>query len=136
MNPDVFPKDVDWIKKHDDFASIPAGTIFGARLYYNDGSAMHAGMHFVRELFIDGNALRKELLSTDHFAKGFPDWVDDVTTTRIVPAITGAFMSIDRSHFERLNGFDEDFAFWPLRRWRFMSKEHRSRAADLVLCGR
>ena len=111
MNPDVFPKDVDWIKKHDDFASIPAGTIFGARLYYNDGSAMHAGMHFVRESFIDGNALRKELLSTDHFAKGFPDWVDDVTTTRIVPAITGAFMSIDRSHFERLNGFDEDFVF-------------------------
>lgn len=111
INPDVFPKDVDWMKRHDDFASIPDRKIFGARLYYNDGSAMHAGMHFVRSTVVDENSVRKELLSTEHFSKGFPDWVDDVTTTRIVPAITGAFMSIDRGHFERLNGFDEDFVF-------------------------
>ena len=35
----------------------------------------------------------------------------DVRTTRIVPAVTGAFMSIERAHFERIGGFDEDYIF-------------------------
>jgi GT2 family glycosyltransferase len=111
VNPDVFPKDRDWLVKHDSFAATEAGRIFGACLYYDDGSAMHAGMYLVRDSFVDARLGRAELLDTWHFAKGFPDWVEDVRTTRIVPAVTGAFMSIERAHFEKLGGFDTDFIF-------------------------
>jgi len=83
--------------------------MFGARLYYDDGSVMHAGMYLERDTFRGGPAGRIDLLRVTHYAKGFPEWAPEVTTTRIVPAVTGAFISIDRSHFEELQGFDEDY---------------------------
>ncbi len=111
INPDVLPKDRDWLARHDAFARTDAGTFFGACLYYDDGSAMHAGMYFVRDLFTDQESGDAELLDTWHFAKGFPEWVSDVRTTREVAAVSGAFMSIERAHFESLGGFDEDYIF-------------------------
>jgi len=111
INPDVLPKDRDWLARHDDFGATDAGKFFGACLYYDDGSAMHAGMYFVRDSFVGGKLADVGLLDTWHFAKGFPDWVPDVRTTRVVPAVTGAFMSIERAHFESLGGFDEDYIF-------------------------
>jgi GT2 family glycosyltransferase len=111
VNPDVFPKARDWLVKHDTFATSDRGKLFGACLYYDDGSVMHAGMHFERDTFVDTRDASVELLRVEHDAKGFPDWAAPVNETRIVPAVTGAFMSIDRQHFERLGGFDEDYIF-------------------------
>ena len=110
VNPDVLPKDLDWLSKHDEFAQTNAGKFFGARLYYDDGSAMHAGMYFDSDRLVEAGAA-SELLRVEHYAKGFPDWVELVNRTRVVPAVTGAFMSIERSHFEMIGGFDEDYIF-------------------------
>jgi len=111
VNPDVLPKDDDWLLRHDEFAATPGGKFFGARLYYENGSVMHAGMYFSYDSSLGSDLKRTALLASDHFAKGFPEWVPDAVTTRIVPAVTGAFMSLDRAHFEALGGFDEDYIF-------------------------
>jgi GT2 family glycosyltransferase len=111
VNPDVLPKEHDWLVKHDEFSRSEGGTFFGACLYYDDGSVMHAGMHLERDTFVEPGEGTVELLRVEHYAKGFPDWAPEARETRIVPAVTGAFMSIDRSHFERLGGFSEDYIF-------------------------
>lgn len=110
VNPDVLPKDRDWAVKHDDFAASEHGDLFGACLYYDDGSVMHAGMYFESDPAHDG-AHTAELLRVEHYAKGFPDWIEQVTKTRAVPAVTGAFISAKRGHFEKLGGFDADYIF-------------------------
>lgn len=111
VNPDVFPKDADWLVAHNRFAATAQGKCFGACLYYDDGSVMHAGMYFGKDVFYDGGTEPIELLRVEHYAKGFPETAEEARTTRIVPAVTGAFISIDRGHFENLGGFDEDFIF-------------------------
>jgi GT2 family glycosyltransferase len=109
VNPDVFPKDQNWLEKHNKFAAIEGGRMFGARLYYDDGSVMHAGMYFVRDRIRNGLLKPIDLLRVEHYAKGFPDYAPEAIETRVVPAVTAAFLSIDRSHFEHLQGFDEDY---------------------------
>jgi GT2 family glycosyltransferase len=109
VNPDVLPKESDWLVKHDAFAAKEEGRIFGACLYYDDGSVMHAGMQLERDSFVDRDMTTLELLRVDHCAKGFPEWVAEARQTRVVPAVTGALMSMARAHFERLGGFDEDY---------------------------
>lgn len=110
VNPDVLPMQPDWIVKHDEFAASDFGRIFGACLYYDDGSVMHAGMYFENDRPRD-KASVVDWLRIEHYAKGFPEWVAEARKTRMVPAVTGAFISIDRSHFENLGGFDEDYIF-------------------------
>jgi GT2 family glycosyltransferase len=111
INPDVFPKDQGWLTTHNEFAATDRGRIFGVCLYYDDGTVMHAGVHVERETVRneDFRSLHLDLLQVEHTAKGFPDWTPEVTRSRIVPAVTGAFISVDREHFESLGGFDEDF---------------------------
>ena len=49
MNPDVFPNDAAWAQNHSALLeALPAAQtdLFGAPLYYDDGSLMHAGMYF------------------------------------------------------------------------------------------
>jgi GT2 family glycosyltransferase len=107
----VLPKEPDWLAKHDEFAATVSGTIFGACLYYDDGSVMHAGTYFEPEVCIGADARARTALRVEHYAKGSPGWAPEARRTRIVPAVTGAFMSVDRAHFERLDGFDEDYVF-------------------------
>jgi GT2 family glycosyltransferase len=89
-------------------------TLFGARLFYSDGSLMHAGMHLDADTGIsirDQNVERRPILRVEHFGKGAPPDLATYCGTRPVPAVSGALMSVDRRWFEALNGFADDYVF-------------------------
>jgi GT2 family glycosyltransferase len=117
VNPDVFPRDRDWAKKHTDLlaAAAPEQTrLFGIPLYYDDGSLMHGGMYFEVDVGLSlANATPSamRICRTQHYGKGAPMNTVEYTRPRPVPAVTGAFISMERSWFEQLGGFTEDFIF-------------------------
>ena len=117
VNPDVFPRDRDWAAKHTLLISgAPARQtrLFGVPLYYDDGSLMHGGMYFEGDAGLTmtgGSAAACMLYRVEHYGKGAPANSNRYTQSRPVPAVTGAFISVDRSWFERLGGFTEDFVF-------------------------
>ncbi len=116
-NPDVFPRDTGWAALHTAIiAAAPAEqtAMFGAPLYYDDGSLMHHGMYFEVDAGVsvrpDGIVARP-MIRTEHYGKGAPAWSTQFACPRPVPAITGAFISADRAWFESLGGFNEAFLF-------------------------
>ena len=117
VNPDVFPMDGEWGRRHAAIlASAPPEQtrLFGAPLYYDDGSLMHGGMHFELDsgLAFDGGRHRVcQLIRVEHYGKGSPPGLTRYTQPRPVPAVTGAFISCERGWFERLGGFTEDYVF-------------------------
>jgi GT2 family glycosyltransferase len=117
VNPDVFPRDRDWAAKHTLLLSgaPPRQTrLFGVPLYYDDGSLMHGGMYFEADpglTMTGGNAVAHMLYRVEHYGKGAPADSNRYTQSRPVPAVTGAFISVDRLWFEKLGGFTEDFVF-------------------------
>jgi GT2 family glycosyltransferase len=117
VNPDVFPRDRDWAKKHTELlSSVPAeqARIFGVPLYYDDGSLMHGGMYFEVDVGLSlsgGNPVPARICRTEHYGKGAPAKSVQFNRPRPVPAVTGAFISIERSWFEQLGGFTEAFIF-------------------------
>lgn len=117
INPDVFPRDVDWAKKHTELLnSAPAdqSRLFGVPLYYDDGSLMHGGIYFEVDVGLSlsgGTPSPARLCRTEHYGKGAPAGSVQFNRSRPVPAITGAFISVERSWFEQLGGFTEDFIF-------------------------
>jgi GT2 family glycosyltransferase len=117
VNPDVFPKDLDWARKHTDLitAAPPEQTrIFGLPLYYDDGSLMHGGMYFDIDVglsVVGGKTSQERICRVTHYGKGAPPNTVQYTRPRPVPAVSGAFISVDRSWFEQLGGFTEDFIF-------------------------
>jgi GT2 family glycosyltransferase len=116
-NPDVFPRDNDWARRHADIlAAAPAEqtAMFGAPLYYDDGSLMHGGMYFEYDMGLsaDENQMTsRRLVRIEHYGKGAPAFSNRYTRSRPVPAVTGAFVSAARGWFEKLGGFTEDFVF-------------------------
>ncbi len=116
VNPDVFPRDPAWAAKHTAIidAGGPGAKLFGAPLYYDDGSLMHGGMFFEADDAIstlDGKFHRRRLLRVEHYGKGAPPEGTAFVQSRPVPAVTGAFISSERGWYERLGGFTEDFVF-------------------------
>jgi len=117
VNPDVFPRDRDWAKKHTDLlnSAAPERTrLFGVPLYYDDGSLMHGGMYFDVDVGLSmagGAPIAQQICRVEHYGKGAPPDSPHLTRSRPVPAVTGAFMSIERWWFEQLGGFTEDFVF-------------------------
>jgi hypothetical protein len=117
VNPDVFPRDLDWAKKHSRLldALVPQqARLFSVPLYYDDGSLMHGGMYFEIDVGLSisgGSALPHKICRVEHYGKGAPADSPQFTRPRPVPAVTGAFISIDRSWFEQLDGFNEDYIF-------------------------
>jgi GT2 family glycosyltransferase len=117
VNPDVFPRDRDWAQKHTDLldAAAPERTrLFGAPLYYDDGSLMHGGMYFDVDIGLSlatGSPVAQPICRVEHYGKGAPADSGELTQSRPVPAVTGAFISIERWWFEQLGGFTEDFIF-------------------------
>ena len=116
VNPDVFPLDADWAVKH---GAVLAGAacrrrrrLFGAPLYYDDGSMMHAGMYFDSDASVamDGARFAQNVtLRVEHYGKGAPPLASEFLRSRPVPAVTGAFISCDRGWFEKLGGFSEEY---------------------------
>jgi len=117
VNPDVFPRDRDWAKKHTELlegAPAERTRLFGAPLYYDDGSLMHGGIYFEVDVGISltgGGTAATRICRCEHYGKGAPVDAVQFTTPRPVPAVTGAFISIDRPWYEELGGFTEDFIF-------------------------
>lgn len=117
VNPDVFPKDADWARKHTELVTArPAQEtrLFGAPLYYDDGALMHGGMYFEldRGVAFEGQkGVQWTLLRVEHYGKGAPHDSTPFTRPRRVPAVTGAFISVDRKWFEKLGGFSVDYVF-------------------------
>lgn len=117
VNPDVFPRDRDWAKKHTDLLdSAPAAQsrLFGATLYYDDGSLMHGGMYFEVDVGLSlsgGKPSPMRICRTEHYGKGAPAASGRFNRSRPVPAVTGAFISVERAWFEDLGGFTEDYIF-------------------------
>lgn len=117
INPDVFPQQPNWAQRHTDLiASLPPDRVrlFGSTLCYDDGSLMHGGMYFDLDMGIhasQNNLIRRALLRVEHYGKGAPIWATEFAASRPVPAVTGAFISVDRPWFEKLGGFTEDYIF-------------------------
>lgn len=117
VNPDVFPRDADWAAKHTavlDSRPAHETALFGAPLFYEDGSLMHAGMYFEldRGLSAQGQGFTtRELVRVEHYGKGAPPDTAAFLKPRPVPAITGAFISARRDWFETLGGFSESYVF-------------------------
>jgi GT2 family glycosyltransferase len=117
VNPDVFPRDEDWARKHTQAVrDLPAAQtqLFGIPLYYDDGSLMHGGMYFEYDTGLSLEAFgmsAQRLVRVEHYGKGAPAWSDQFSRSRPVPAVSGAFMSVARSWFEHLGGFTEDYVF-------------------------
>jgi GT2 family glycosyltransferase len=117
VNPDVFPRDREWAVRHSAIiANLPADqtTIFGVPLYYDDGSLMHSGMYFDVDAAVSigqEGVEEHQLIRVEHYAKGAPPQTPAFLQSRRVPAVTGAFISIDRAWFERLGGFSPEYVF-------------------------
>lgn len=117
VNPDVFPRQSDWAARHSALVQqLPAAqtNLFGVSLYYDDGALMHGGMYFEADTALamqEAAIARRRLVRVEHYGKGAPEWSDRYTRARPVPAITGAFMSADRSWYEKIGGFNEDYIF-------------------------
>ncbi|MDE2240678.1 MAG: glycosyltransferase [Rhodospirillales bacterium] len=117
MNPDVFPKEADFASRHLALSEdLPAARtdIFGTALYYDDGSLMHAGMYFETEMMPGFTLGQKEdacLLRLEHYGKGAPPKDVALLRPRAVPAVSGAFISMNRAWFEDLEGFSQDYIF-------------------------
>ncbi len=116
-NPDVFPRDHGWAAAHTailDGLPREQTAMFGAPLFYDDGSLMHAGMFFEMDQGLsvkpDG-IVRQALVRVEHYAKGAPPNTAEFRRSRVVPAITGAFVSADRKWYEKLGGFSEEYVF-------------------------
>jgi GT2 family glycosyltransferase len=117
VNPDVFPRDDSWGDVHQailDAKPESQTTLFGARLFYADGSLMHGGMYLDADtgISLTGDRIQQRpMLRVEHFGKGAPPGLARFRGSRPVPAISGAFMSVDRDWFESLNGFSDDYLF-------------------------
>jgi GT2 family glycosyltransferase len=117
VNPDVFPRDLDWARKHSKLLeTLPREQtrLFGVPLYYDDGSLMHGGMYFEIDTGLSlarGTPAPARLCRTEHYGKGAPASFLKFNRPRPVPAVTGAFMSVERDWYEHLCGFTEDFIF-------------------------
>jgi GT2 family glycosyltransferase len=117
VNPDIFPMDPEWPSQHSRIVNdLPPEQValFGAPLYYDDGSLMHGGMYFevdVEFSFRDQQATRCEMLRVEHYGKGAPPHTNPFLVSRPVPAVSGAFMSVEREWFESLGGFSPEYMF-------------------------
>jgi GT2 family glycosyltransferase len=117
VNPDIFPMDLEWPSQHSRIVNdLPREQValFGAPLYYDDGSLMHGGMYFevnVEFSFRDQQATRCEMLRVEHYGKGAPPHTNPYLVSRPVPAVSGAFMSFEREWFESLGGFSPEYIY-------------------------
>jgi len=85
VNPDVFPRDEDWARKHTHVVTnLPKiqTEIFGVPLYYDDGTMMHGGMYFEYDtgLTVDKSAVSgRRMVRVEHYGKGAPTWSEEYT---------------------------------------------------------
>ena len=117
INPDVFPRDADWARKHTALLGAVKAEecrLFGVPMYYDDGSLMHGGLYFEVDQglsFSEGVPRVLPMVRVEHYGKGAPPESARYLRPRPVPAVGGAFISCSRLWFETLDGFTEDYVF-------------------------
>ncbi len=84
------------------FADPQVGAV-GARLHYPDGTIQHAGMILGA---VDGRPLHEGVGANPTASGPLGRWRRD----RAAAAVTGAFLAVSRSAFDRVGGFDERLA--------------------------
>lgn len=110
VNPDIFPMDSEWPSQHSRLVNdLPPEQValFGAPLYYDDGSLMHGGMYFEVDMefsFRDQQATRCEMLRVEHYGKGAPPHTNPFLASRPVPAVTGPSCLSNESGSSRWGG--------------------------------
>jgi GT2 family glycosyltransferase len=114
-SPQILPYDQNFIAQHTELIETapPEQTaLFGAPLFYDDGSLMHGGIYFELDTmprFENGIMTETILLRPEHYGRGAPPGTAVFLRPRPVPAIASAFMSINRLWFEKLGGFSTDY---------------------------
>jgi len=91
------------ITTFDEYSDI---AIQGARLVYPNHTIQHAGIEFNQEILKQKNAFVHQ-----HSYLTFEAWNKNVTFSRTVPMVTGAFLSIRSDVFNQIAGFDEKYRF-------------------------
>jgi hypothetical protein len=119
MHADVLPQRPDWLQHHADIVSSPdrmQSRLFGALLLFDNGSVRHAGYGFAMNSRVDVTATaisRCDSLRIDSLAKGATAHSPRSSRSRPVPAVSSAFLSIDRSWFRHLGGFSRSYHTGP-----------------------
>jgi GT2 family glycosyltransferase len=122
INPDIYPLRGYTKLLSDTLKSeIPPGVMQGGLLFYDSNTLMHSGMYFEKEMCFSSRGYsdrpdligsgRLALASVEHFDKGMPFVDKSPIEPWEVPAVTGACMRFNKSDFERINGFSDEFIF-------------------------
>jgi O-antigen biosynthesis protein len=103
LNSDVLPARTGWLETMRAFYSAtPNVGALGPKLLYEDDSIQHAGMYFQ----IDPST---RFWENQHYYKGFSRSLAPANVTRVVPAVTGACLMVDRSLYNDVGGLCEDY---------------------------
>jgi GT2 family glycosyltransferase len=103
LNSDVLPERPGWIQAMSSFYDlIPHIGALGPKLMFEDDSLQHAGLFFRRRV-------QSAFWVNDHYFKGMHRDTVAANVSRVVPAVTGACMMVDRTLFEGVGGFSGGF---------------------------
>jgi len=98
LNSDVLPKEPGWLGRMIAFFdSRPAIGALGVKLLFEDDTLQHAGLYFRRSP-ISG------LWENQHYFKGFDSRLAAANETRMVPALCGACLMMERDRYLRMAG--------------------------------
>jgi len=99
LNNDIRLISRDWLESLLEYSQLDGIGAVGGKLYYPDNRVQHAGVI----VGIGGYA--------GHSHKGFParhqGYLNRLQVVQNVSAVTGAFMMVEKSQFEAVDGFDE-----------------------------
>jgi len=103
LNSDVLPEAPGWIGAMASFykSKRNVGAV-GPKLLFEDGSLQHAGLFFRRRV-------HSTFWVNDHYFKGLHRDAPAASVSRVVPAVTGACMMVDRALFDKVGGFSGAF---------------------------
>lgn len=103
LNSDVFPRETGWTKRMlSIYNTLEDPGVLGFKLLFEDGSIQHAGMTFERNDYI-GN-----MWTNVHPHKGMLD-LEKTHMIKIVPAVTGACMLLEKAHYDEVGGLSENY---------------------------
>jgi GT2 family glycosyltransferase/glycosyltransferase involved in cell wall biosynthesis len=98
----IFARDTALLELCQAMERRPDVGVFGALLFFPDGTVQHAGVDFFRKPELRG--LSYHPLSRARMTeKSFPEHIE-------VPAATGAFLAIRAGLFQEIGGFEEEYA--------------------------
>lgn len=103
LNSDAFPQEAGWLQTFVDvLRTHPRIGAVGPRLVTAEGSIQHAGMQFVKRTDLG-------IWINHHPNMGLDPSLDPATGLTIVPAVTGACLTMRRCDFDKVGGWDTGY---------------------------